>query len=220
MFIYNGKFSTQTPDFLPYKKKIIVSKEDILLTLVSSEVRRMDILFTFSITYNNTPIEQSSFLFGRLLDEGSVKSSINSMIKDQYAVSIKELSTEDVVFSFDMNKWLNKATSPLSVSKRRGVGEYYIKSNEKLPEMLMTEITPEFSQALCRRLEIKLATENKFIRAFKGSFPRDLVFQQHKKIDFVNLDYEPSKNRFFVTIRNDLLQILYLTDLSGNIKKK
>lgn len=220
MFIYNGKFSQHTPDILPYKKKIVISKEDILLTLISSEVRRMDILFSFSISYNNIPVDQSSFLFERLVDVNSVKSSINSMIREQYGISIYSLKTREVVFSFDMNKWLDKATSPVVVSKRTGIGEYFIRANIKLPEMLLTEMSPEFSQALCRRLKIKLATENKFARTFKGSFPRELVFQQHKKIDFVNLDFNPVDNKFSVVIRNDLLQVLYLTDLSGRVIKR
>ena len=148
------------------KRKIIVSKEDILLTLVSSEVRKMDIVFTFAISYINVPIDQSSYLFERLVDMNSIKSSINTMTKDQYGVSIRSLKPREVVFSFDINKWLNKTTYPLVVSKRRGVGEYFIKGSIDLPDMVTTDISPEFSQAICERLKIKLATENKFAKAF------------------------------------------------------
>lgn len=220
MFIYNGKFSQDTPNMLPYKKKIIVSKEDILLTLVSSEVRKMDIVFTFAISYINVPIDQSSYLFERLVDMNSIKSSINTMTKDQYGVSIRSLKPREVVFSFDINKWLNKTTYPLVVSKRRGVGEYFIKGSIDLPDMVTTDISPEFSQAICERLKIKLATENKFAKAFRGSFPREVIFQQHKKMNFVNLSYVPKDNSFNVLIRNDLLQVLYLTDLYGRVIKK
>lgn len=220
MFIYNGKFSQDTPNMLPYKKKIIVSKEDILLTLVSSEVRKMDIVFTFAISYINVPIDQSSYLFERLVDMNSIKSSINTMTKDQYGVSIRSLKPREVVFSFDINKWLNKTTYPLVVSKRRGVGEYFIKGSIDLPDMVTTDISPEFSQAICERLKIKLATENKFAKAFRGSFPREVIFQQHKKMNFVNLNYVPKDNSFNVLIRNDLLQVLYLTDLYGRVIKK
>lgn len=220
MFIYNGKFSQDTPNMLPYKKKIIVSKEDILLTLVSSEVRKMDIVFTFAISYINVPIDQSSYLFERLVDMNSIKSSINTMTKDQYGVSIRSLKPREVVFSFDINKWLNKTTYPLVVSKRRGVGEYFIKGSIDLPDMVTTDISPEFSQAICERLKIKLATENKFAKAFRGSFPREVIFQQHKKMNFVNLNYVPKDNSFSVLIRNDLLQVLYLTDLYGRVIKK
>lgn len=220
MFIYNGKFSQDTPNMLPYKKKIIVSKEDILLTLVSSEVRKMDIVFTFAISYINVPIDQSSYLFERLVDMNSIKSSINTMTKDQYGVSIRSLKPREVVFSFDINKWLNKTTYPLVVSKRIGVGEYFIKGSIDLPDMVTTDISPEFSQAICERLKIKLATENKFAKAFRGSFPREVIFQQHKKMNFVNLNYVPKDNSFNVLIRNDLLQVLYLTDLYGRVIKK
>lgn len=215
MFIYNGKVFSQVPKINDYNKSIKVSKEDILLTFISSEARRNDILFTFSITYFNVPVDQNSYIFERMLDKDSLEKAIFETIGKERTIDINVLKTREVIFSFNIEKWINFATSPMNISKRKGIGTYYIKPTIKFPDMVIENINPDISSAICKKFTSMLASETRFSKAFKGSFPKEVIFQQHKYLDFFTLGYNLYNNRFEANIRNDLLQVLYFSTAKG-----
>jgi hypothetical protein len=81
--------------------------------------------------------------------------------------------------------------------------------------MVLENINPDVSGAVCKKFTNMLSTDMRFSRAFKGSFPKEVIFQQHKYLDFFTLGYDLYNNRFEANIRNDLLQILYFNTRKG-----
>lgn len=209
MYIYNGKITRHNPNILPFDKKISFLPKDILLTYVSHEVRNKDILFVFSITYFNSPVDQSSYLFERLVDMPSLEKSVKSSIGNQDAVSLFSLKTREAVFLFDIDKWIDLSTKPLNTSKTKGNTGYAIKLNKKLPDLVLSEINPDVAQVISKRFLIMIEKEQRFFKSFKNSFPKDLVFIQNKRLNFINVEYDLYNNRFNIFIRNDILQMLY-----------
>ena len=133
MYIYNGKVTRENPNILPFDKNLTFTSKDILLTFVSHEIKRSEILFTFSITYFNTPVDQSSYIFERLVDKRSLEKAVKETIGKQDAITIYSLKVREVVFSFNVDKWIDISTRPLNTSKSRGNNSYSIRLNKKLP---------------------------------------------------------------------------------------
>ena len=209
MYIYNGKVTRENPNILPFDKNLTFTSKDILLTFVSHEIKRSEILFTFSITYFNTPVDQSSYIFERLVDKRSLEKAVKETIGKQDAITIYSLKVREVVFSFNVDKWIDISTKPLNTSKSRGNNSYSIRLNKKLPELVLSEINPDISQFIIKRFLFLLEKEQRFFKSFKNSFPKDIVFMQNKRLNFINAEYDLYYNRFNIFIRNDILQMLY-----------
>lgn len=215
MYIYNGKFFKDEPRLKNYDKQIKIDKENIMLSLLNKETLSKEILYTFSINYYNTPVEPDSYLFERLVDLKSLEKTILDNLKEEKFITIKNLKVREVVLSFNIEKWLAKAIKPLEISSKKGVGTYYIKPNINLPVTVHENIDAEDSFSICRALKSILGSSDFYIKRFRGSFPKDLIFQEHKTLNFIEINYNLYNNKFEISIRNDILQMLYFSNKWG-----
>lgn len=215
MYIYNGKFFKDEPNLKNYDKQIIIDKENIMLSFYDKESLSKEILYTFSINYFNTPVESDSYLFERLVDMKTLEKSILSNIEELDFISIKKLKVKEVVLSFDIEKWLKKAIKPLNISQKKGIGTYFIKPNIKFPTLVLENIDTQDSFSVCSKLKNMLADSDFYIKRFRGSFPKELIFKEHRTLNFIEVNYDLYNNKFEISIRNDVLQMLYFSNKWG-----
>lgn len=215
MYIYNGRFYREEPNILKYSKKIVVSESDFMLSFYKKETLNKEIIYTFSINYHNMPVSPDDFIFDKLLDKKVMERNINAAIKKDKYFKIKSLKAKEVVISFDIEKWVSDAIKPLRISRRQGVGTYYITSNNKLPDLVKENIDPLDVLKINAILESKLSSSDYYIKRFRGSFPKELIFKEHKTLKFINIDYDVYNNRFNINIRNDIFQMLYFSTKRG-----
>lgn len=213
MYIYNGRLYKDIPQILDYKGKIKVEKENVLFTFVGKENLTNEILYTFHVDYYNTPVDESHVLFDRLIDLNSLELVMKQFLKNDRMMEIKSVKPREIILSFRIEKWLDKAVKPLVISRKKGVGTYYIRSNIKLPKTVEENFSPDDSGSIAKILKRILSRSDYYIRRFRGSFPKEMIFKDHKRLNFIEIGYDLYNNRFEITIRNDILQILYFSNL-------
>lgn len=213
MYIYNGKFYKDIPQVGNYNKKIKVEKENVLLSYTGKENLSKEILYFFTVDYYNTPVDMSSAIFERLVDLSSLELVVKDYLKGEKFLDIKKIKAKEIVLSFNLEKWINRAIKPLNISKKKGVGTYFILSNEKLPKIVEENFSSDDSTSIARIVKPMLSKSDYYIRKFKGSFPKEMIFKEHKRLNFIEIGYDLYSNRFEITIRNDILQMLYFSNL-------
>lgn len=213
MYIYNGKLHRDVPSLRDFNKKILVDKESVLLTFVGKENLSKEILYTFAVDYYNTPIESNSAFFDRLVDIASLEKVVKEYLKGEKFLEIKRIRPREVIISLNLEKWLSMAIRPLNISRKKGVGTYYITSNIKPPSIFQENFSPEDNTYISRLLRNMLSKSDYYIRRFRGSFPKEMIFREHKTLNFIDLAYDLYSNRFEITIKNNILQMLYFKNL-------
>jgi hypothetical protein len=171
----------------------------------------LPILYTFSIDYYNVPVDSNSYLFERLVDLKSLERTILDNLKEENFITIKKLKAREVVLSFDIEKWLKQAIKPLNISTKKGIGTYFIKPNIKFPIIVLENMDSQDSSSICRKLKNMLSDGDYYIKKFRGSFPKELIFKEHKTLNFIEINYDLYNNKFEISIRNDVLQMLYFS---------
>lgn len=209
MYIYNGKFTNESPRVKAFDKKIFVSSDDILLTFIQREIRGKNIYYRYSIEYFNMPVEPTSYLFSRLVDIDSVKKAVLKSVNEQKCISIYKIDIKEVTFVFSIENWLRFATKPINISSKKGVGTYFLKSNVRLPEMVNFSFDFDCNKIICSVLKETIKNESRFKTAFKRSFPNSLIFKDVGKFEFMTINYDNFRNVFEISIRNDVIQLMF-----------
>lgn len=213
MYIYNGKFYKDIPQIRDFKNNIKVEKENVLFSFVGKENLSKEILYTFTIDYYNTPVDMSSVIFERLIDLKSLELVARGYLKGEKFLTIKSLKPKEMVLSFNLEKWLGSAIKPLNISRKKGVGTYFIRSNIKLPKIVEENFSPDDNKYVSRIMRTLLSRSDYYIRRFRGSFPKEMIFKEHKRLNFIEIGYDLYSNRFEITVKNDILQMLYFSNL-------
>lgn len=213
MYIYNGKFYKDIPQIRDYNKKVKVDKENILFTFVGKENLSKEILYTFNVDYYNTPIDVSDIIFEKLVDLDSLALVVKEYLKGEKFLEIKKVKPKEVVLSFNLEKWIHSAIKPINISRKKGVGTYYIKANVNLPTLVKENFSPDDASSMANILKPMLSKSDYYIRKFRGSFPKEMIFKEHKRLNFIEIGYDLYNNRFEISIRNDILQMLYFSNL-------
>jgi hypothetical protein len=211
MILYNDTILDFAPTSVPFTKRIAVEKEDVFFSFIQCDIHKNTLDFVFSIGYYNMPIDEKTYLFEKMIDLQTVRKVLNTIIKKESTLSIKSLKCREAIISFDIDSWLSKNIFPIEVSRKRINSSYVFKSKNKLPKIVEKNIAPDISRAICDRM-IYMLKENKRAKLdFKKKFSTDLVVSSDNFFDSIGCSYLLKENSFEVTLRSDIIRMMYLT---------